>query len=86
VCQTISLIIVFLSAVLDTRQCWNPVEEGQNFCPPFKRSNIKFPRADQFKLRVFGEHSPFVEIKPHMHMLRVYGVLLCFIKPILGNQ
>jgi len=26
-----------------------------------------------FKYWVFGEHSPFVEIQYHMHMLRVYG-------------
>ena len=35
------LIICFWSAVLDTRHCRNPPEEGQNFCPPFKHQFSK---------------------------------------------
>jgi len=37
------------------------------------RNDIFFGSSVPFKLRVFEEHTPFVEIKPHMHMLRVYG-------------
>ena len=41
-CVKRCLLIIFVwSAVLDTRHCRNPPEEGQNFCPPFKHQFSK---------------------------------------------
>ena len=37
------------------------------------RNDNFFGSSVLFKFREFEEHSLFVEIKPHMHMLRVYG-------------